>query len=124
MTIGFGALGCSNQAQETESPPTETVETTDTTNVDDVLSSLKGLSIDAFFEESFNQLSLRAPEGLTHAGVSHLFGLRDDQLNNLSSTYLKDTQKLEAGILDLLQVYDRQSLTTEQAVSYDVYVWY
>jgi uncharacterized protein (DUF885 family) len=120
------ALGCSALSGEAEAAPTENQEAFDVAapSVDEILISLEGLPIDIFFEESFNQLSLRTPEGLTHAGVSATLGLRDDQLNDNSDAYLKETQKLESGILDLLRTYDRQALTPERAISYDVYRWY
>ena len=112
------------QAQETEATPNSESELPPQKTVQEVLESLQNLSIDEFFEQSFNQLSLRNPEGLTHAGVSALFGLRDDQLNNLSDAYLGDTQMLESGILERLLAYDRETLSPQQQVSYDVYAWY
>ena len=119
---------------EESTPEAEDLESVDTPNADsesptqaaveEILKSLEGLTIDNLFAQSFDQLSLRNPEGLTHAGVSALFGLRDDQLNNLSDVYLRETQKLESGVLELLNAYDRESLTPERRVSYDVYEWY
>ena len=82
------------------------------------------LNPDDFFEESYNQLLLRSPEGLTERGIASDFGLRNDRLDTLSDAYLHETQALEAGILDLLRGYDRASLTPEQQVSYDVYAFY
>ncbi len=117
--------GCSTKPVATEPPQTEVTQIDEQSqSVAEILASLGNLSIDNFFEESFKQLSLRAPEGLTHAGVSALLGLRDDQLNNLSDAYLKDTQNLEAGILELLENYDRDSFSPEQTISYDVFTWY
>lgn len=113
-----------NPVQETPTTPNSVSEAPPERTVVEILNSLQGLSIDAFFEQSFNQLSLRNPEGLTHAGVSALFGLRDDQLNNLSDAYHRDTQKLETGILERLLTYDQDSLTLEQQISYNVYAWY
>jgi uncharacterized protein (DUF885 family) len=42
----------------------------------------------------------------------------------LSDAYVRETQALEAAILDLLRTYDREALDPEQQVSYDVYEWY
>jgi uncharacterized protein (DUF885 family) len=88
------------------------------------VAQLQGLSLDQFFDESYKQLLLRNPEGLTYAGVSEQFGLRNDQLNNLSDAYVRDTQQLEDAILEILHSYDRAALSPEQQVSYDVYEWY
>jgi len=90
----------------------------------DIVAQLQGLPLDQFFDESYKQLLLRNPEGLTYAGVSEQFGLRNDQLNNLSDAYVRETQKLEDAILEILRTYDRAALSPEQQVSYDVYEWY
>jgi uncharacterized protein (DUF885 family) len=92
--------------------------------VAEIVASLQGLSLDEFFEVSHKQLRLRDPESLTEDGLSEAYGLRDDQLTNLSDAYIRETQVLEVAVLDLLQTYDRDALTPEQQVSYDVYEWY
>lgn len=91
--------------------------------IDEIISTLEGLPIDQFFDDSYKQLLLRDPEFLTELNLSEAFGLRDDQLNNLSASYLEETQTLETTILNLLHTYDRQSLTPGQQLSYDVYEW-
>jgi uncharacterized protein (DUF885 family)/pimeloyl-ACP methyl ester carboxylesterase len=88
-----------------------------------IVAQLQGLPLDEFFEESNNQLLLRDPEALTSMGLSESFGLRNDQLTDLSDAYVRETQALERAILDLLRTYDREALTPEQQVSYDVYEW-
>ena len=93
-------------------------------SVDEVVTSLEGLSLDAFFEESYRHLLLRDPEKLTVLGVAADFGLRNDRLNDLSDAYVRETQELESAILDLLRTYDREALDPEQQISYDVYEWY
>lgn len=106
-------------------PPSPTPQATaEEPAVSDILAQLQGLPLDQFFDESYRQLLLRNPEGLTYAGVSQLFGLRNDRLNNLSEAFVRDTQALEDGILDLLLVYDRALLTPQQQASFDVYEWY
>ena len=92
--------------------------------IDKIVEDLEGLPIDEFFEESYKQLLLRDPQKLTERGISKTYGLRNDQLTNMSDAYIRETQKLEAGILVLLRKYKRESLTVLQKVSYDVYEWY
>lgn len=118
-------------------PPIETESTTILENVptktpdsspaesplDQVIRDLDGLPIDQFFNESFKQLLLREPETLTYANISQEFGLRDDQLNDRSDAYLRQTQQLETAILDLLHTYEREQLTPDQQLSYDIYEW-
>ncbi len=109
-------LGCIGQPPESAPVPAE--------SADDIVARLEGLPVDEFFDESYKQLLLRYPERLTELGISEWFGLRNDQLNNLSDEYIRETQQLEAAILDLLQTYDRSALTPEQQISYGVYEWY
>jgi uncharacterized protein (DUF885 family) len=91
--------------------------------IEPIIAGLSGLPIDQFFDESFKQLLLREPETLTYAHLSQEFGLRDDQLNDLSDAYIRQTQQLETAILDLLHTYDREQLTPDQQLSYDIYEW-
>lgn len=108
-------------------PSTAPVEPTNTptpqSEIDEIISNLDGLPIDQFFDASYSQLLLREPERLTEMSLSARFGLRDDQLDNLTDEYLRDTQRLEAAILELLRTYDHNSLTPDQQLSYDVYEW-
>ncbi len=104
--------------------PPETIEVLPSENgIDPIIASLSGLPIDQFFDESYKQLLLREPETLTYAHLSQEFGLRDDQLNDLSDTYIRQTQQLEVAILDLLRTYDREQLNPDQQLSYDIYEW-
>ncbi len=81
-------------------PPEETIESLPPeSSSGQVIAGLEGLPIDQFFDESYKQLLLREPEVLTYAHLSEQFGLRDDQLNDLSDAYLRQTQQLEAAIL-------------------------
>jgi uncharacterized protein (DUF885 family)/formylglycine-generating enzyme required for sulfatase activity len=93
-------------------------------SIREIVTGLQGLPLDDFLEESYDQLLLRDPERLTVLGVAESFGLRNDRLNDLSDAYIRETQELEAAILDLLRTYNRDELTPEQHVSYDVYEWY
>jgi uncharacterized protein (DUF885 family) len=90
----------------------------------DIESSLAGLPIDVFFDESYKQLLLRFPEYLTLIGMAEAFGQHHDRLDDLSEAYIRETQELELTILDLLRTYDRATLDPEQQISYDIYEWY
>jgi uncharacterized protein (DUF885 family) len=105
------------------SPPTpEAVETRSAS--EKAVAELEGLSLDEFFEESFNQLLLRNPQRLTEMQLSEAFGLRDDRLTDLSDAYIRETQQHETAILEILRLYDRDELNPEQQLSYDVYEYY
>jgi len=89
-----------------------------------IVASLAGLSLDDFFEASWKQLRLRDPASITYDGLAEEYGVRNDQLNDLSDAFIRETQDLEVAILHLLRAYDRESLTPEQQISFDVYEWY
>jgi uncharacterized protein (DUF885 family) len=95
-----------------------------TTELPSVTEDLQGLDIDTFFEESYIRIGLRYPENITALGLSATFGIRDDRLNDMSDAFIRETQDLENAILALLETYDRDALTPEQQLSYDVYTWY
>jgi len=122
MILGLAA-GCITQPPESEfSQPLESPGTS--SSVAAIIAQLEGLSIDQFFEESYKQLLLRDPEYLTELGIAESFGLRNDQLTNISDAYIRETYELQAAILQLLREYDLESLTPEQKISYNVYEWY
>lgn len=122
MILGL-AVGCITQSPEPESlQPSESPTTS--SSIAAITAQLEGLPIDQFFEESYKQLLLRDPEYLTELGIAESFGLRNDQLTNISDAYIRETFELQAAILALLREYDRESLTPEQKISYNVYEWY
>jgi len=98
--------------------------TPDTRSGTEIASDLEGLPLDEFFEESYKQLLLRSPEMVTFLGLAESYGMRNDMLDDLSTAYILETQVLERAVLDLLRTYDRDSLTPEMQISYDVYEWY
>jgi uncharacterized protein (DUF885 family) len=115
----------------TSVPPTDTLIAGTTPAVSNtqpavpgIAADLQGLDIDTFFEASYKKLLLRDPEAITQVGLNKTWGVRNDQLTDISDEYIRETQRLEAAILGLLRTYDRATLTPEQRVSYDVYDWY
>jgi uncharacterized protein (DUF885 family) len=92
-------------------------------SIPEIIARLKGLPIGEFFEESFKQLLLRSPQELTSLGLVKSFGLRNDQLDNLSDAYIRETHELEAALLQLLKLYDKE-ITPALRLSYDVYEWF
>jgi hypothetical protein len=85
---------------------------------------LEGLDIDAFLDESARRLFLRDPENLTIGGLADLLGAREDQLTDVSDGYIRETQKLQSDILDLLKEYDSALFTPSQALNAATYEWY
>ena len=99
------------------------VPTPDQRSIADVLAGLEGLPIEQFFEESYLQLGLRDPDYLVAQGLADRLGVANDRFTDMSDAYIRQTQQLEAGILDLLRGYDRSAMTPDQQLSYDVYEW-
>jgi uncharacterized protein (DUF885 family) len=137
--LSIASCGGGQPVEQTTRPPTETVSAPTTSleptsdqpktlslefSVDEITEQLSGLPIDDFFEESYKQLILRSPEYLTAMGMSGAYGVRNDQLNNLSDAYLRETADLQVAILELLRGYNRSELTPDQQLSMDVYEWY
>ena len=83
-----------------------------------------GLDIEQFFEQSYRALLLRSPQTVTEAGLVQMLGASNDQLNDLSDDYIRETQALETAVLAQLHTYDRAALTPDQQLSYDIYDWY
>ncbi len=88
------------------------------------LSGLARLPFDQFLAESFEIILLRDPEWVTSEGISAMIEADNSRLTDISEPYRQESLGIFAGILDLLQDYDRGSLPVEQQVSYDTYAWY
>jgi uncharacterized protein (DUF885 family) len=117
LTVSIQATAIKPTSEQLTAPQAES-------SVAEITKQLSGLPIDDFFEESYKQLVLRSPEYVTAMGMSEAYGLRNDQLNNLSDEYLRETADLQVTILELLRGYNRSELSSEQQLSMDVYEWY
>ena len=86
--------------------------------------SLAGLDIDAFFEQSYARIGLRSPQAITELGLADALGMGNDQLDDMSDAYASETYAITVAIRDRLLTYDRDALSAEQALSYDIYLWF
>jgi uncharacterized protein (DUF885 family) len=93
-------------------------------SVAEIVAELDDLDLDSFFEASYRQLLLRNPEKITELGLTEALGVGNDQLTDISDSYLRETQELEAAVLELLNDYDRAQMSPEQQLSADIYGWY
>jgi uncharacterized protein (DUF885 family)/Tol biopolymer transport system component len=100
------------------------LDESDRPSVSEMAEGLQGLPLDQFFEESFKLLMLRDPEWVTAEGLSARFETGNGQLTDLSDAHVRQTQELQAAVLELLHQYDRDLLSAEEQISYDVYEWY
>jgi uncharacterized protein (DUF885 family) len=90
----------------------------------DLATDLMGLDFDSFIEMSYQRLLSRDPELVLELGLSRVYKTPTDQLTDISDAYIRQTQALEADILDLLHTFDHSSLSTDQQLTYDIYSWY
>lgn len=104
--------------------PTIAPTVTQTATPVDLTAGLEGLDINRFLDESIKRIFLRDPETITIGGLSDLLGVRDDKLTNMSDEYIRETQRLQAGVLGLLRKYDKGSFKPDQKLDVDVYEWY
>jgi uncharacterized protein (DUF885 family) len=104
--------------------PPPPVATTPQQLIGELSVGLEGLEYDAFVEESYRRLLSRNPELVLVLGLSKVYGTPTDQLTDISDEYIRQTQSLESDVLNLLQQYDRSTLTAEQQLTYDIYAWY
>ncbi|MFN2167211.1 MAG: hypothetical protein ACK2U9_13225, partial [Anaerolineae bacterium] len=103
-------------------PPTAPPPTDDSAAA--LAAELAGLDLDTFFEVSFRALMMRNPEGVLAEGVADLWGLEGATLTDISDAYERETLDMYAAVLEALHTYDREALTPEQQISYDVYEWF
>jgi uncharacterized protein (DUF885 family) len=122
-TATYILASCNPETAPSVDPTTTTQPTTTPTQAADLLAGLQGLDFDTFIDESFRVWTLRDPEIMTFNGLAGYCGVRNDQLTDLSDTYIRQTQALERGILELLNGYDPGSLTADQAMTALIYGW-
>ncbi len=120
---------CGNLETPTPSPtatllPTALPTAAPTATADDLLGGLRGLGIDSFFQEAYRRWMLRDPEGLTTLGLADAYGAGDGKLTDISDAFVRQTQALEKGTLELLRGYDRSAFSEAQAVTADIYEWF
>jgi uncharacterized protein (DUF885 family) len=114
----------------TDVPPTDTPTPTgepppEQPSVAEILAELQGLPFSEFTEESYRQLQLRDPDTLIYNGLAEDYGVEGNaRSTDLSDAYIRETQQLEAAVLDMLRGCDRGALTPEDQLSYDIYEWY
>lgn len=106
-------------------PPTSApIPNATSTPAADLLAGLRGLDIDTFFQKAYRAWAARDPETLTTLGLADLYGVGDGNLTDISDAFLRETQTLEAGTLEILRGYDRAAFSASQAITADIYEWF
>lgn len=121
--IGIMAAGCGPSIDSQPSPIISPAPPTAAAS-DALRLRLEGLEFDAFLESSYRELLERDPELMLSTGLYKLYGAPPPVLTNNSDVYQRETGEIHLLLSQMLQEYDRDSLTPDQQVSYDVFAWY
>ncbi|HKZ44280.1 MAG TPA: DUF885 family protein, partial [Anaerolineales bacterium] len=121
--------GCSPTATQTLPPlsPSSTstlIPPATPTPVNGLLASLQGLELDPFLDEAYRLWMLRDPEAITLNGLSGFFSVRNDQLTDLSDAFIRQTQAMQAGVLELLEAFDESTFSPGQDLNARLYRWF
>ncbi len=124
ILLAVSILGsCAGQPEQESTPPAESAWAAEPEK--ELAAPPERLGFDEFLEVSYRDLMLREdPEGVVFYGLADEFGLDEVTLTNVSDTYLEETYEMYATVLAALREYDRDELTPDQQISYDVYEWY
>jgi len=86
--------------------------------------SWDGLSLGRFLERASGALVVRHPETVTSLGLGDALGIGDDRLTPLTVAYERETQALEAAILERLEIYDLEDVSAVDRLDARVYGWF
>jgi len=125
-------VGCSTNRESEPPPEEEATPLTDDISTDTsadtpatiIMAKLEDLSLEEYFEISFQELMMRDPESVLAQGLADVFDLEGAELTDISDAYIRETQQMYIVVLDMLHTYDRETLSSDEQVSYDVYEWY
>ena len=86
----------------------------------------KPFSVNHFFERAYIEFLWEDPEALSQTGVLKPFWLSayESKLTDVSPSDTRRLADVGKSNLELLQDYDRDELTEEEQVSYDVFEWF
>ncbi len=85
---------------------------------------LQGLALDEFYAESFGALITRSPETVVWEALESVFPLQATGLDDVSDEFQRETFSMYQVVLDALGNYDRNALTAEEQLDYDVYEYF
>ena len=91
--------------------------------VDDILVGLRGLPFMTFVSASYEARLQRNPEVVVTLGLADRVMIRPDELTDVSEAFALESFRLDDGILEILEQYDRSMLSASDRLTYDVYAW-
>lgn len=121
LLTGCGG-GSSAPAPAPTTPSPQPPVSTGPTDSEKLREDLQGLSLDPFYEASFEALGNRFPESVAGLGLTDTSSA--PRLNDISQSYQRETFAMYRVVQELLATYDRDSLSAKERINYDVYQWY
>ena len=118
LILGLSLLGGSAAVNDAAYEPTWTPP-----SLGEVEAALSGLGFNEFVESSYRLYLLRFPQVVTGLGLSGTLGVRNDLLDDYSEKYVTETERIAEYILARLRTFDREALSAEQQLTYDVSDW-
>jgi uncharacterized protein (DUF885 family) len=85
---------------------------------------LQDLPLDEFYAESFEALITRTPEAVVWEALESEFPLQGVMLDNLEDGFQRETYSMHQVVLDALHGYDRDALTADEQLDFDIYEYF
>jgi len=85
---------------------------------------LQDLPLDEFYAESFEALITRTPEAVVWEALESEFPLQGVALDNLEDGFQRETYSMHRVVLDALHGYDRDALTADEQLDFDIYEYF
>jgi len=86
--------------------------------------SWDGLPLGAFLERASGALVVRNPETVTSLGLGDVLGIGNGELTPLGRSYARETERLQAAVVERLRTYDLASASTVDRLDAEVYGWF
>lgn len=115
-------VSCGGDGSNTSSPPP--AAPTGPSASQQLADDLQGLSLDNFYFASFEALILRSPETVVWEALQSVFPLQNVELDDISDDFQRETFAMYRVVLDALRRYDRDALTADEQLDYDVYEYF
>jgi uncharacterized protein (DUF885 family) len=90
----------------------------------EVEAELAGLPFDAFLERSFELVLQRSPMTVVELGLEDEIDVGDRFLDDLSDEFARESEEVDAVVLELAGGYDSAGLAGEERAAHDAYLWY
>ncbi len=117
------SASCGGGGNPGSTPPPPPPSPPPPTASEQLRSDLQGLTLEEFYVESYGALLQRTPELIVWRGLESVYPPESNGLNNLTDAYQRETFAMHQVVLEMLQAYDRSTLTPDEQLTYDIYEW-